>query len=252
MKKQIIKITALMLMMVFVAASAEASRTVNKASALVSPLATLEFDPTSHDFGEKLPGETDSTVFYIWRGGGCCSLDYTLASDVSWITVNPTSGTSNGEQDPITVTIDTTGLASGQHTGHVNIDSTGGSGVFTVTVFINGGNGPALVIDSIKGGMGISVVIHNIGTADAENIVWTMDVTGGLFISPRKKSGNIASLTPTATRKIIVMLCGLGLGNIQKLPTITFTVSANGLDPLQKVVQAKVFFTYVFQIHPSP
>jgi hypothetical protein len=50
------------------------------------------------------------------------------------VEVNPTSGSSTGEHDTITVDIDTTGLSEGSHTCGISISSNGGSGTFTVTV----------------------------------------------------------------------------------------------------------------------
>jgi hypothetical protein len=99
-------------------------------------LATLEYTPKSHDFGNVLQGTTDNTVFEIWRGGGYCSITYTLNWNEEWIDVFPTSGTSNGEHDPITVSIDTTGLEYGEYYGEVHIQSNAGSGVFAVTVHV--------------------------------------------------------------------------------------------------------------------
>jgi hypothetical protein len=96
----------------------------------------LAFYPESHHFGNKLVGETNSTIFEIWRAGGCCALEYTLSWHCSWVNVFPTSGTSHGERDTITVDIDTTGLDLGFHTCNIMIESTEGNGVFKVIVNI--------------------------------------------------------------------------------------------------------------------
>ena len=72
----------------------------------IGNLGTLDYYPESHHFGNKLEGETNSTTFEIWRAGGCCAIEYTLSWDCSWVDVFPTSGTSHGEHDTITVDID--------------------------------------------------------------------------------------------------------------------------------------------------
>lgn len=95
---------------------------------------TLEFYPKSHDFGDMYEGEVNSTVFEIWRGGGCCEITYELFWDEFWVDVFPTSGVSNGEHDPITVTVDTTGLGIGIHYCDITIQSSAGNGIFNVTV----------------------------------------------------------------------------------------------------------------------
>jgi hypothetical protein len=101
------------------------------------PLGILEYEPRSHDFGDMFEGETNSTVFDIWTSGGCCELVYELTWNCPWVTVFPTSGVTNGEYDPITVTIDTTGLESGLNYCDIQITTNGGGdGVFNVTVNI--------------------------------------------------------------------------------------------------------------------
>jgi Viral BACON domain len=101
------------------------------------PLGTLEFDPQSHDFGNMTEGETNSTVFEIWTSGGCCELTFNLTWNCTWITVFPTSGVSNGEHVPITVTINTTGLSNEMYTCDIFITTNGGGdGAFHVTVNI--------------------------------------------------------------------------------------------------------------------
>jgi rhodanese-related sulfurtransferase len=98
-------------------------------------LALLNYSPDSHDFGEMLKGETNSTTFEIWNGG-CCNLFYHLYENEEWIQVDPIEGISVSEHDIITVTINTTNLTFGPHEGNIKITSNAGEGNFTVTVTI--------------------------------------------------------------------------------------------------------------------
>jgi len=111
----------------------------------IGNLGTLDYYPESYHFGNKLEDEADSTTFEIWRAGGCCALEYTLSWDCSWVDVFPTSGTSHGEPDIITVDIDTTGLELGLHTCEILIESNGGNGKFIVIVKIVEDTEPTLV-----------------------------------------------------------------------------------------------------------
>lgn len=98
----------------------------------------LEYSPGSHNFGRICTEDegTYSSTFEIWNSGDE-TLDYTLSESCSWITsISPSSGTSNGEFDTITVTIDTTGLSEGTYSSDITITSNGGSGTFTVSVQI--------------------------------------------------------------------------------------------------------------------
>ncbi len=56
----------------------------------------------------------------VWNCGGG-TLTFTAGDNRSWITINPTSGTSSGEHEPITVSVDRSGLSAGHHTGTVTI-----------------------------------------------------------------------------------------------------------------------------------
>ncbi len=90
----------------------------------------LAYDPKSHDFGNIPIGASVETVFQIWNGGGCCSLTFSISENYSYVSVFPTSGTSNGEAINITVMIDTTGLPLGTYPCEIDITSDGGNGIF--------------------------------------------------------------------------------------------------------------------------
>ncbi|PNX49351.1 MAG: hypothetical protein BV459_00165 [Thermoplasmata archaeon M11B2D] len=107
----------------------------------------LEYEPKSHDFGNMSEGEINSTIFDIWTSGGCCELIFDLTWSCPWVTVFPTSGVTNGEHIPITVTIDTTGLDYGFHGCGIQITTNGGGdGIFNVTVMIISHDTPWLAV----------------------------------------------------------------------------------------------------------
>jgi len=106
---------------------------VNIVSAPTEPV--LSYSPTSHNFGDMLEGQTDSTTFEIWNSG-TGTLSYSLSESCSWVSVTPSGGSSNGEHDTMTVNIDTTGLSLGHYSCDISITSNGGSGTFTVEVNI--------------------------------------------------------------------------------------------------------------------
>jgi hypothetical protein len=147
----------------------------------ISPLPILAFEPDFFDFGVVDQGDTSSTTFEIWKEGGCCSLTYSFRWFCDWIDVYPTTGTSHGEHDTISVSIDTNDLAFGSHTCDIHIDSNGGEGVFSITVTV-GENIPRICIRNISGGLGIiSADIVNTGNDDAFDINWSITIQGGIF-----------------------------------------------------------------------
>ncbi len=94
----------------------------------------LVYYPTSHDFGYVLEEDTYQTTFEIWNGG-TGTLTWNLGIVHTWISPFPTSGSSTGEHDTVTVTIDTTGLTPGSYSGFVSISANDGGGVRYFNVY---------------------------------------------------------------------------------------------------------------------
>lgn len=63
---------------------------------------------------------------------------------------------------------------------------------------------------TIKGGFGITATIKNIGPATLTNIPWKIQLTGGVILIGKSKTGTIASLAPAATSKAKDMVFGFG------------------------------------------
>jgi hypothetical protein len=94
----------------------------------------LIYYPTYHDFGYVLEGELHETIFDIWNGG-TDNLTWSLGIVDPWINLNPTSGSSTGEHNAITVRIDTTGLSIGSYVGLISISANDGGGTRYFTVY---------------------------------------------------------------------------------------------------------------------
>ncbi|MCK4527319.1 hypothetical protein KAW18_08095 [candidate division WOR-3 bacterium] len=90
-------------------------------------------DPPSHVFGDVPEGQTRTWTFDI-KNCGAGTLTWSISDDQPWITVNPSSGSTTTETDHVTVTIDTTGLSPGGHTGTISITSNGGNKDGTIEV----------------------------------------------------------------------------------------------------------------------
>ena len=93
----------------------------------------LAYSPDYYYFGDLYEGETSTMQFEIWNNG-TDTLYYNISEYCSWVNVEPTTGTSIGEHDVITVTINTTGLYQGYHSCNIYIDSNGGMGTVVVAV----------------------------------------------------------------------------------------------------------------------
>lgn len=71
----------------------------------------LSYSPASYDFGTLVQDDSKSTSFDVWNSG-TGTLDYSFSETCSWLSVTPTSGTSTGEHDTITININTVGLSN--------------------------------------------------------------------------------------------------------------------------------------------
>lgn len=166
-------------------------------------MGTLNYYPKSHDFGDLPEGVTRTTTFEIWRSGGCCVLEYWLTfRNCPGLSVFPTSGTSHGERDTITVTLDTTGLQIGSYVYRIRISTNGcGEGIFTITFNIVESEEPAsdlrcdgeLSWTEVTPGSTVtgSFTIENIG--ESESILdWEVDsypTWGSWSFTPKEGSG---------------------------------------------------------------
>ena len=81
--------------------------------------------------------------------------------------------------------------------------------------------GKAAVIDiAISGGFGVKATISNIGTGDASDVQWSIDITGGIVLKGHAE-GTIASL-PAGSSTTVSSGLVLGIG------PVTITVTADG------------------------
>jgi len=95
----------------------------------------LSSSPTEIHFQTHNPGWTGSSTFEIWNAGGG-TLSYTISESISWITINPSSGSSTGEHDTISVNVINTENMNGYYSGTITITSNGGSGSVFVDITI--------------------------------------------------------------------------------------------------------------------
>jgi len=119
--------------------------------------------PNALAFAEQECTAVASGQVITVSNGGSGALDWTAVSDSTWLSVDTASGTISGVgAQSINVSIDSTGLGSGAHTGNITVSSGGGTSVvqvaftkyappvFTVTqggapynFFLNGNNLPS-------------------------------------------------------------------------------------------------------------
>ncbi len=112
---------------------------------VVEPPPEISLDPStlspSCAAGDDAPGQS----FDVWNSGGG-TLDYTVSDDAGWLSVSPTSGSSTGEQDTVTVSYHTSGLCDGTYGATITVSSPdAGNSPQTVSV--------SLTVSPLHGGL---------------------------------------------------------------------------------------------------
>lgn len=105
----------------------------------VIPAPVLSVSPTNLNPICAEGENATSGSFEVWNGGGG-NLDYVITESIDWLTVTPSSGTSTGEHDTITVNYATANLAPALYRWPITIRAAGASAStqeVTVTLIVD-------------------------------------------------------------------------------------------------------------------
>jgi outer membrane protein assembly factor BamB len=155
----------------------------------------LSVSPLSLSFAGQVGGAAPPTQTVSVANVGAGSLSFTTASDASWLTATPASGTA-----PATVTVAASqlGLAAGAYTGHVTIAATGVQGspqVVTVSLNVTtpstGGPADWTTIDHDPARTGDASGETTIGPAEARTLgqLWSTTLDGKITSQPLYVAG---------------------------------------------------------------
>ena len=92
-----------------------------------------------------------------------------------------------------------------------------------------------LEIEVINGGIGISAIVRNIGEINLTNLIWSIDLDGGLIILGKTGSGEISLLLPDQIATIEIPLV-FGFGKT----TITVNIDADEPNSTIKMARARI------------
>lgn len=107
------------------------------------PPAALAVSTKTLDFGLN----TTNLPIEVWNSGGS-ALNYSIADNVDWLTISPTSGSSAGERDTITATVNRSGLAAGTYQGTITVTPSTGAAI-TIAVAMQYGTVPQVKLKPI-------------------------------------------------------------------------------------------------------
>jgi len=95
---------------------------------------TIVLNKASLSFSAYAAGENPPSQTFEIKNGGIDTLNYEITSNRDWIEVSPRKGSSTGEWDTITVSIDTFSLGVGHYTGSIEITGNAGNSPQKITV----------------------------------------------------------------------------------------------------------------------
>ncbi|MHA1311796.1 MAG: Ig-like domain-containing protein, partial [Candidatus Helarchaeota archaeon] len=198
-----------------------------KITVYTPPNPILSYSPTTIDFGTKSPGETDSDTFDIWNSG-TGTLSWSVSESCSWITgLSPSSGSSTGEHDTVTVSIDTTGLSDGNYQNTVSISSDGGSGSVTIKVTVYTPPNPILSYSPTT----INFGTKSPGETDSATFsIWNSG-TGTLSWSVSESCSWITGLSPSSgssTGEHDTVTVSIDTEGLTGYHEATITITSNG------------------------
>src|SRR5690606_23200161 len=100
-------------------------------------------------------GSSPSAGSFKVKNTGSVTLNYSISDNVSWLSVSPSSGSSTGEEDTITVNYSTASLGAGIHNATITVsdsNATNNPQTIAVTLPVNG-SGPSLVNGNFANGL---------------------------------------------------------------------------------------------------
>jgi len=134
---------------------------------------TIGFDPASLSFsavaGKANPA--DKTL-EIWNSG-TGALDWSVSDDAAWLALAPASGSSSGEQDGVTVSIDIAGMSIGDYSATITIAAAGATNTpRTISVSLTLTETEAPTIGLYPASLGFSAAAGQANPANKTLEIW--------------------------------------------------------------------------------
>ncbi|MGB6872793.1 MAG: BACON domain-containing carbohydrate-binding protein [Dehalococcoidia bacterium] len=108
---------------------------------------TIAFNPKRFTFLATAGGANPaSQILEIWNSGPG-TLDWSVSDDAAWLALAPTSGSSSGEHDEVTASVDVTGMSTGDYSATITIAAAGAPNTprtLVVSLTFTGTEGPTI------------------------------------------------------------------------------------------------------------
>jgi len=174
----------------------------------------ISFSPASFSFsvaqGDSPPG--DQTL-EIWNSGGG-TLEWSVSDDAEWLSESPTDGSSTGEHDTATVSVDAAGMSAGNYSANITITTPGASnGPQTVPVALYVGGkftitGLDVTPEQVLPGQPVTVSAQVTNVGDSEG-----SYTVNLTVNGQVEQTKTVTLAPEATETVTFTVTKETLGS---------------------------------------
>ena len=182
----------------------------------ISPTPSIAVSATTLSASSQAGTNPPSGSFTVRNATGG-TLTYTVTDNQGWLSASPGTGTSTGENDPITVSYDTTGLPAGSYTGTLTVD--GGSGVTAKTVSVS------LVVTAPPASAAIALSTSSLATSVTEG-----SSPGSQTFTIRNSGGGTLSYCVTDDQSWLSVSPAGGTSTGES-DTVTITYAAASLAP---------------------
>jgi hypothetical protein len=141
---------------------------------------TIAFGPSSLSFSAIEGGANPtSQVTGIWNSGPG-TLGWGVSDNADWLSLSPTSGSSGGEHDEVTASVDVTGMSAGDYSATITVAAAGASNTprtFSVSLTITETAAPAIAFGPVS--LSFSAVAGEANPANQTLEIWNSG-TGNL------------------------------------------------------------------------
>ncbi|MCH8986644.1 BACON domain-containing protein, partial [Patescibacteria group bacterium] len=190
---------------------------------------TLAASPTILNFDNA-----ETTLSFIIRNTGTGALTWNISEGMSWLQVNPASGTTQTETDQVSVTVNRTNLDCGGYSGTILITSNGGEARVDVNMKVTESGKLVISPSSLDFGSSTSRLCLTLTVSDCDcgGCDWTAtESCSWLTLTP--SSGN----TGCETDQVCVDVSRSGLSCGSYTCAISFTSSCGQMIPISVVMK---------------
>jgi len=195
---------------------------------------------------------TENKTLEIWNSG-CGMLNWSVSDDAVWLSENPTSGSSTGEHDIVAVSLNTTGMATGDYSANITITAPGASNnpqivpvslhvISTVPEISFSPEG--LTFTAVEGGPTPASETLEIWNLGIEMLNWSVS-DDAAWLSENPVTGSSTGADDTTLVTVSVNTTGMSAGDY----SANMTITAPGVSNSPQTVPVSL---HVGEISPPP